>query len=93
MPYEIEDIKPVGNRILVEIIHPDDVAVSGVLHTPRPSDKNIDKTYIAKVIKRGDRVSEEAKSYKRVLVSAYVNINSVRYVMIPEDEILAVLED
>ena len=94
------NVKPLGDRVLVQPIEEQDVKKSGIIIPDTAKEKPQEGEAIAvgngKVLDNGRRVALEVKAGDRVLFGKYsgseIKLNGDEYLILREDEILAVLD-
>jgi len=93
------NLKPLGDRILVEAIEEKEVKKGGIIIPETAKEKPQEATVIAlgtgKLDDEGKRVAFEVKKGDRVLVSKYggteIKIDGKEYKILNSDDILAIL--
>lgn len=93
-------LKPMGNRVLVERMNPDEKTAGGLIIPDTAQEKPQQGTVIAvgpgKLNKEGKHLSMEVKAGDRVLFTKFggtdVNVDGNEYLMLREDDIMAVVE-
>ena len=93
-------ITPLGDRILIKRVEADAKTKGGIILPDSAKEKPREGTVISvgpgKLLEKGDRAPMTVKPKDRVLFSSYagseVKIESEEYVILSEDEVLAVIE-
>lgn len=93
-------IRPLHDRVVVKRLDSETTTPGGILIPDNAKEKPITAEVIAvgsgKVLKNGEVQSLAVKAGDRVLIGKYsgteVKINGIEYVVLREDDILAVLE-
>ena len=94
------NVKPIGDRILVEPIEEKEVKKGGIIIPESAKEKSTEYTVIAlgtgKVTDDGKKIPFEVKKGDRVIASQYggspIKIDGKEYKILSSDDILAVLE-
>ncbi len=93
------NIKPIGSRVLLKEVEQEDTSPGGIVLPANAKEKS----YIAEVIavgpgevKDGKKIEMKVKPGDRVLYSKYagteVKIDDQEYILIKQDDILAIVE-
>ena len=93
------NVKPLGDRILVEAVEEKEVKKGGIIIPDTAKEKPMESVVVAlgtgKVDDNGKKVPFEVKKGDRVLFAKYagneIEIESAKYLVMKEDEILAIL--
>jgi chaperonin GroES len=89
------NIKPIGDRILVEPVEEKEVKKGGIIIPDTAKEKPQEGIIIAKTNDDGKKIPFEVKKGDRVLVSKYggteIKIDGKEYKILSSDDILAVL--
>lgn len=93
-------IKPLGDRVLVQRLEPEEVKRGGIIIPETAQEKPMEAKIIAlgtgKVNEDGTKVKFEVKKGDRVLIGKYsgteVKIGDEEYLVLGQDDILAVVE-
>jgi chaperonin GroES len=94
-------ITPLGDRVLVKRLEADDKTKGGIILPDTAKEKPREGTVVAvgsgKLLDNGQRGTFTVKAKDRVLFSSYagseVKLDGVDYLILSEDEILAVIEN
>ncbi|MGC9941272.1 MAG: co-chaperone GroES [Verrucomicrobiota bacterium] len=94
------NVKPLGDRILVEAIEEKEVKKGGIIIPDSAKEKPTESTVVAlgtgKLDDNGKRIAFEVKKGDRILCSKYggteIKIDGKEYKILSSDDILAVLE-
>lgn len=85
-------IKPLGNRVLIELVEQEEKTASGIVLP----DSAQEKPQEGKVVAVGEEASKEIKENDRVIYSKFagteVKYDNKEYLILSEDDILAVVE-
>ena len=92
-------VKPLGDRILVKRIEPEEKAKGGIIIPDTAKEKPMEGKVIAvgqgRTDESGKRIAMEIKKGDRVLIGKYAGtefkLDDVEHVIIREDEVLGVL--
>ena len=92
-------VKPLGDRVLVKRIEPEEKVKGGIIIPDTAREKPLEGKVVSvgagRLDDNGKRVSPEVKAGDRVLIGKYagteVKINDVEHVIVREDEILGVI--
>jgi len=92
-------VKPLGDRILVKRIDPEEKAKGGIIIPDTAKEKPMEGKVIAvgqgRTDENGKRIAMEIKKGDRVLIGKYAGtefkLDDVEHVIIREDEVLGVL--
>ncbi len=92
-------VKPLGDRVLVKRIDPEEKVKGGIIIPDTAREKPLEGKVVSvgagRLDDNGKRVSPEVKAGDRVLIGKYagteVKINDVEHVIVREDEILGVI--
>ncbi len=93
-------LKPLGNRVLVERVEPEEVKKGGIIIPDTAKEKPQQGKVIAvgagAIDEKGDRRKPEVKKNDRILFGKYagteVTIDDTEYLMMGEDDILGIIE-
>ena len=93
-------LKPLGNRVLVERIEPEEIRKGGIIIPDTAKEKPQQGKIIAvgpgAIDDKGARRKMEVKTGNKVLFSKYggteVTIDDVEYLIMGEDDILGIIE-
>jgi chaperonin GroES len=94
------NVKPIGDRILVEAIEEKEVKKGGIIIPDTAKEKPMESTVVAlgtgKTDDNGKKVPFEVKKGDRVLVSKYggteIKLDGKEYKILSSDDILAIVE-
>ncbi len=94
------NIKPIGEKVLVKRLEAEEKTPGGIVLPDTAKEKPKEGRIIAlgegKKLESGERAEFEVKVGDRVIFSSYagteVKVNAEEYVLMSEDDILAVLE-
>jgi chaperonin GroES len=94
------NIKPLGDRVLVEAVEEKEVKKGGIIIPDTAKEKPMESVIVAlgtsKVDDNGKKVPFEVKKGDRILVSKYggteIKLDGKEYKILNSDDILAVLE-
>lgn len=94
------NVKPIGDRILVEPAEEKEVKKGGIIIPDSAKEKPMESVVVAlgtgKTDEKGNKVPFEVKKGDRVLVSKYggteIKIDGKEYKILSADDILAVIE-
>jgi len=94
------DLKPLGDRIIVEVLEEEQTTSSGIVLPDTAKDKPQKGEVIAvgegKFAEDGKRMKLDVKAGDTVLIGKYsgtdIKIDDVEYTILREDEVLAVVE-
>jgi chaperonin GroES len=92
-------VKPLGDRILVKRVEPDEVKKGGIIIPDTAKEKPMEGKVIAvghgKTDENGKRIPMEVKVGDRVLIGKYAGtefkLDDVEHVIVREDEVLGIL--
>ena len=92
-------ITPLGDRVLVKRLEADEKTKGGIILPDSAKEKPREGTIVAlgqgRLLESGDRAEFSVKAKDRVLFSSYagseVNIDGDEFIVLSEDEILAVV--
>ena len=92
-------VKPLGDRILVKRIEPEEKAKGGIIIPDTAKEKPMEGKVVAvgqgRTDENGKRIAMEIKKGDRVLIGKYAGtefkLDDVEHVIIREDEVLGVL--
>ncbi len=93
-------LKPLGNRVLVERIEPEEVRKGGIIIPDTVKEKPLEGKVIAvgpgAFDEKGTRRNPEVKEGNRVLFGKYagteVTVDDAEYLIMGEDDILGIIE-
>lgn len=93
-------IKPLGERILIKRLEPEEVKKGGIIipdtAKEKPQQGEVIEVGPGKMNEEGKRIPVEVKKGDKVLFGKYagsdVEINGEEYLMIQQDDILAIIE-
>jgi len=94
------NLKPLGDRILVELVEEKEVKKGGIIIPDAAKEKPTEATVIAlgtgKLDDQGKKIAFEVKKGDRVLISKYggtdVKVEGKEYKLLNSDDILAIIE-
>jgi chaperonin GroES len=94
------NVKPIGDRILVEAVEEKEVKKGGIIIPDTAKEKPMESTVVAlgtgKTDDNGKKVPFEVKKGDRVLVSKYggteIKLDGKEYKILSSDDILAIVE-
>ena len=94
------NVKPLGDRILVEAIEEKEVKKGGIIIPDSAKEKSLESIVVAlgtgKTDDNGKKVPFEVKKGDRILVTKYggteIKIDGKEYKILSSDDILAILE-
>ncbi|MGV3244397.1 co-chaperone GroES [Staphylococcus sp. 11261D007BR] len=94
-------LKPLGNRIVIEKREQEQTTKSGIVLTDTAKEKSNEGTVVAvgpgRILDNGQRVEVEVKVGDHVVFDQYVGTevkrNDEKYLVLQEDDILAVIEE
>jgi len=94
-------VRPLYDRVLVQRLEEEEKTKGGIIIPDTAKEKPQQGRIIAvgsgRLNEKGERVPMEVKENDRVLFSKYagneININGAEYLIMREDDILAILED
>lgn len=94
-------LKPLGNRIVIEKREQEQTTKSGIVLTDTAKEKSNEGTVVAvgpgRILDNGQRVEVEVKVGDHVVFDQYagteVKRNDEKYLVLQEDDILAVIEE
>ena len=92
-------VKPLGDRILVKRVEPEQKAKSGIIIPDTAKEKPLEGKVIAvgagRLDDNGKRIALDVKAGDRVLIGKYigteVKIDDVEHVIVREEEILGII--
>ncbi len=93
-------IKPIGEKILVKRLEPDEKTAGGIVLPDTAKEKPKEGKVIAlgsgKTLDSGEKVEFQVKIGDRVIFASYagseVTVDGEEYILMSEDDILAVIE-
>ncbi|MTV22097.1 co-chaperone GroES [Staphylococcus delphini] len=94
-------LKPLGNRVVIEKKEQEQTTKSGIVLTDSAKEKSNEGVIVAvgpgRILDNGERLKPELKEGDRVVFQQYagteVKRNDQEYLVLSEDDILAVIED
>ncbi len=94
-------VKPLGDRVLIKPVEEEEQIKGGIIIPDTAKEKPQEGEVIAagpgRITESGDKLAMEVKSGDRVLYGKYsgteVRLNDVEHLIMPESDILAVIED
>lgn len=94
------NLKPLGDRILVELVEEKEVKKGGIIIPDAAKEKPTEATVVAlgtgKLDDQGKKIAFEVKKGDRVLISKYggtdVKVEGKEYKLLNSDDILAIIE-
>lgn len=94
------NLKPLGDRILVELVEEKEVKKGGIIIPDAAKEKPTEATVIAlgtgKLDDQGKKIAFEVKKGDRVLISKYggsdVKVEGREYKLLNSDDILAIID-
>ena len=92
-------VKPLGDRILIKRVEPEEKAKGGIIIPDTAKEKPMEGKVVAvgsgKIDDNGKKIAMEVKSGDRVLIGKYAGtefkLDDVEHVIVREDEILGIL--
>ena len=99
MAADVKDIRPLGDRVLVEPLEQEEITAGGIMLPETAKEKPQEGLVLAvgpgRVMDNGQRADMEVKANDRVLFSKYAGTElkrgDKRYLILGEKDILAVL--
>ena len=93
-------LRPLHDRILVTRLEPEEIAKGGIIipdsAKEKPQEAKVKAVGNGKLLENGERVGVDVKEGDRILFGKYsgseITIEGQEYLILREDEILAVLE-
>ncbi|UCC78105.1 MAG: co-chaperone GroES [Anaerolineales bacterium] len=100
MAKDVKDIKPLGDRVLVEPIEKEETTASGIVLPETAKEKPQEGLVLAvgpgRLLDSGERAAMEVKAKDKVLYAKYAGTelkrNDKKYLILSEKDILAVLK-
>jgi chaperonin GroES len=100
MAKDVKDIKPLGDRVLVEPIEKEETTASGIVLPETAKEKPQEGLVLAvgpgRLLDSGERAPMEVKAKDKVLYAKYAGTelkrNDKKYLILSEKDILAVLK-
>jgi chaperonin GroES len=94
------NLKPLGDRILVELVEEKEVKKGGIIIPDAAKEKPTEATVVAlgtgKLDDQGKKIAFEVKKGDRVLISKYggtdVKVEGKEYKLLNSDDILAIID-
>ncbi len=95
------NVKPLHDRVLVQRLEEEEKTKGGIIipdtAKEKPQQGRVIAVGLGRLNEKGERVPMEVKENDRVLFSKYagneIKIDGVEYLIMREDDILAILED
>ena len=100
MAKAVRDIKPLGDRVLVEPMEKEETTASGIVLPETAKEKPQEGLVLAvgpgRLLDNGERAAMEVKAKDRVLFAKYAGTelkrNDKKYLILSEKDILAILK-
>ena len=95
------EIKPLGDKVLVKRVEAEEKTAGGIVlpdtAKEKPKEGKVIALGVGKQLDSGEKVEFQVKVGDRVLFTSYagseVTVNGEEYILMSEDDILAVIED
>ncbi len=91
------NVKPLGDRVVVKVIEPDQKTASGIVLPDKAKEKPQEGEVVAvgtgKVLDNGTRIDLEVKTGDKIIFSKYagseIKVDNEEYLILRQDDILA----